>query len=401
MPVDLILRKARLRAEVLSDIGIDGERIVSIGPSLQLEARNEIDLAGLVVLPGLVDLHQHLDKAYTYDVLGGGDGLEDAIVRMRAYKTRLTPEDVYDRGEQVLRRLACHGTCAIRSHVDLDHIAGTRGVEGVLALKRDWADRIRIQVVAFTMSDASFRTPADVALVRRALDLGCDVIGGVPSLNSEPRPYVDGVLRLAKEYDCLVDLHVDETGIPDASVLEYVAEATLREGLVGRVTCSHCCSLSVVDDATADRVIERVHEAGITICACPLTNLYLQGGGGGVPGFRGLTRVRDLWQRGVGVACASDNIRDPFNAYGNGDLLLAALIAGLACRLGSATDQLALLETISSVPAAAMALSDYGVREGNRADLVALDCRTLESVVSEQPARCLVLLGGQPVVCKA
>jgi cytosine deaminase len=221
------------------------------------------------------------------------------------------------------------------------------------------------------------------------------VVGGAPSLNLHARTYIDVLLGLAKEYGCLIDLHVDEAGIPDASVLEYVAEATLREGLEGRVTAGHCCTLSVVVDDVADRVIERVRQAQLCICACPLTNLYLQGGGGRVPGFRGLTRIRDLWSAGVPVACGSDNIRDPFNAYGNGDLLLAALVAGLACRMGTQQEQLALLDTITSVPATAMKLHDYGLHQGARADLVALDCAAHESVVAEQPARRLVVLGGR------
>jgi cytosine/creatinine deaminase len=393
--VDLILRDVRPRGGPVVDIAVDDGRIVAIGPSLVLSGTNEIALDGSVVLPGFVDLHQHLDKAYTFDVLGGGDGLLDARDRMATYKAGLTSEDVYERGGRVLERLVNYGTCALRTHVDLDPVAATRAVEGILALKRDWADRVRLQVVAFTMGEADLSDPGQVALVRRALDLGCDVIGGVPRLNPAPRAYVDELLQLAGEYDCLVDLHVDEASTPDASVLEYVADATLRHGLAGRVTCSHCCSLAVVDDDVADRVIERVREARITVCACPLTNLYLQGGGGRVPGFRGITRIRDLWTAGVGVACGSDNIRDPFNAYGNGDLLLASLIAGLTCRITTATEQLALLDTITSVPAAAMRLGDYGLAEGNRADLVALDCATLAAVVPEQPGRRLVVLGGQ------
>lgn len=383
----------------MADIAVDHGRIVAVEPHSELVGREEVDLAGSVVLPGFVDLHQHLDKAFTFDLLGGGDGLLDAVQRMRAYKTRLTADDVFERADRVLRRLARFGTCAVRTHVDLDLIVGTRGLEGVLALKRAWADRIHIQVVAFTMGDADLSNPEHRGLVERALELGADVVGGVPSLNNDPRPYVDGLLELAASYSRPVDLHVEENGTPDASILEYVAEATLRRGLQGRVTCSHCCSLSAVPDDEADRVIERVREAELVICACPLTNLYLQGEGTRVPGFRGLTRVRDLWNAGVRVACGSDNIRDPFNAYGNGDLLVAALIAGLACRMGTAADQTALLETVTAVPAAAMQLSDYGLHAGARADLVALDCETRQSVIADQPARRLVLLGGKLIEC--
>jgi cytosine deaminase len=142
-------------------------------------------------------------------------------------------------------------------------------------------------------------------------------------------------------------------------------------------------------------VIAKVKAAGIFIATQPLTNLYLQGGGGRVPGPRGLTRVRDLWQAGVTICCASDNIQDPFNPYGNGDPLLAALIAGLALRMGSPADQAALLGAITEAGAAAMGLEDYGLRVGARADLVALACTTPTSVIGEQPARKLVVLNGR------
>src|SRR5262249_20721431 len=133
----------------------------------------------------------------------------------------------------------------------------------------------------------------------------------------------------------------------------------------------------------------------IFIATQPLTNLYLQGGGGRVPGPRGLTRVRDLWQAGVTVCCASDNIQDPFNPYGNGDPLLAALIAGLALRLGSAAGQARLRDGIRVAGAAAMGREDYGLRPGARADLVALACLPPSSILAEQPARKLVVLAGR------
>jgi cytosine/creatinine deaminase len=288
-----------------------------------------------------------------------------------------------------------HGTCALRTHVDTDDLAELRGVEGTLALRQEYADRVRMQMVVFPRGDLNVWAPAIERLLRRALEMGCDAIGGVPNVNPRARRYVDTIFALAQEYGVRVDFHVEENCDADASVLEYVADTTLQTGMMGRVTCSHCCSLSIVPDADADRVIAKVRAADIFIATQPLTNLYLQGGGGRVPGPRGLTRVRDLWQAGVTVCCASDNVQDPFNPYGNGDPLLAALVAGLALRLGSPADQAALLDAITVAGAAAMGLEDYGLRLGARADLVALACTTPNHVIAEQPARKLVVLGGR------
>ncbi|HEY7059899.1 MAG TPA: amidohydrolase family protein [Chloroflexota bacterium] len=395
MAVDLVLRRARLRDGALVDIAIDAGRFVEIGTGLAFTGREERDLAGAVVLPGFTDLHQHVDKAYTLDLLGPADGNLDARERFRAFKPTMTADDVYRRGHAVMERLVRHGTCALRTHVDTDDLAELRGVEGTLALRQEYADRVRMQMVVFPRGDLNVWEPAIHGLLRRALDLGCDVVGGVPNVNADPRRYVDTMLALAQEYGVLVDFHVEENCDADASVLEYVADATRAAGLVGRVTCSHCCSLSIVSDAAADRVIAKVKAAGIFIATQPLTNLYLQGGGGRVPGPRGLTRVRDLWQAGVTVCCASDNIQDPFNPYGNGDPLLAALVAGLALRIGSPADQAALLDSITVAGASAMGLEDYGLRPGARADLVALACATPGNVIAEQPTRKLVVLGGR------
>jgi cytosine deaminase len=288
-----------------------------------------------------------------------------------------------------------HGTCGLRTHVDIDELAELRGVEGVLALRRDYADRVRMQVVAFPRGEADPWEPSLYGLLRRALEMGCDCIGGVPNLNAQARRYVDTIMALALEYGARVDCHVEENCDADVSVLEYLADSTLQAGLTGRDTCSHCCSLGIVPDADADRVIAKVRAAGIFIASQPLTNLYLQGGGGRVPGPRGLTRVKDLWDAGVTVCCASDNIQDPFNPYGNGDPLLAALIAGLALRLGSPAEQAALVDSITVAGAAAMGLDDYGLRPGARADLVALACTAPASIIGEQPARKLVVLAGQ------
>src|SRR5262249_27247468 len=153
MPVDLVLRRARLHDGSLADIGIDAGRIVAIDNALALTAREERDLDGAVVLPGFTDVHHHLDKAYVVEVLGPADGNLDARERFKAFKPTMTADDVYRRGGAVMSRLVRHGTCALRTHVDTDDLAQLRGVEGVLALRSEYADRVRMQVVAFPRGD--------------------------------------------------------------------------------------------------------------------------------------------------------------------------------------------------------------------------------------------------------
>lgn len=397
MPVDLVLRNGRISDSVRVDVAVESGRFVAIGEGLAYSGRREHDLQGRLLLPGLTDIHHHVDKSYTFDILGGGDGRDNAVDLVMKHKPHVTVEDIYTRARSLLERVIRHGTCALRTHIDLDPVIGLRGVEAVLALRREYADRIRIQAVAFPRGAADLKDPAEFALVRRALEMGCDVVGGVPSVNPDPKGYIDVILGLAKQFDVLVDFHVDEKGIADVSTLAYLAEATMREGLVGMVSAGHCCTLAVVEDALADQVIGLVRQAEISISTCPMTNLFLQGGGGRVPGFRGLTRVRDLLTAGVNLCCASDNVRDPFNPYGNGDPILAALLAGLAARVGTREEQEALVGTVTTAGASAMRLRDYGLRPGCRADLVAVPCESVSRVLADLPGERTVLLNGQVI----
>jgi cytosine deaminase len=395
--VELVVRNGMLRDDLRVDFAVEGGRFTAMGPRLNLMGRREVDLKDAPVLPGLVDLHEHIDKAYLLDRVGVADSLEAAIWLMQGYTSTMTVDDVVQRGRGVYRRLMRSGTCAVRTHANIDDLTGLRGVEGLIALKREHADRVRTQVVAMPRGDADLRDPAQVERLRTALRMGCDAVGGSPSQSADPRRYAEAVFDLAEETGCLVDLHVDEAQVPNAGTLEFVARETLRRNLAGRVSAGHCSTLSLLDDAAADEMIGLMRTAELSISTCPFTSLYLQGGGGRVPGFRGLTRVKDLLAAGVNVCCGSDNIRDPFNPYGNGDLVLAALILGLACRMGDHDERELLLRTITDAGAKAMGLRDYGLRVGARADLVAFDCASTDEILAEQPARRLVLLNGKPV----
>lgn len=392
--IDLILRRARLGdAQPLADIAIKDGTIHAVGQNLDLPCHESVDLAGAVLIPGLVDVHHHIDTALSYAEVGGADGFDEAVVRMQAFRKQFSEERIYQRGERMLNTLLQHGVCAVRSHCIVDGAIGTRGVEVLLALKKAFADRIALQVVANAdVYQIPPEEPAGYALLRSALALGCEVVGGAPHMVPDPQRHVDAVLRLAHEFNCLVDMHVDES---NGNTLPYIATATVREKLQGRVTCGHCSGLSRLPDAEADRVIAQVREAELHIVCCPLTNLYLQGGDGRVAGHRGLTRVRELMDQGVNLVFGSDNVQDAFNPYGNGDPMLTAMVAGVAARLGSAEHVRMLLRGVTQGAATVMQLSNYGIEPGCRADLVALDCNRLSDVVPCVAGRRLVVMRGR------
>ncbi|MBI2368692.1 MAG: amidohydrolase family protein [Deltaproteobacteria bacterium] len=394
--VDCVVRHARIADGIpLRDLAIDQGRIVAVGEALPHQGRQELRLEGRVVLPGFVDLHMHLDKALTARDSPNPEGtLRGAIAASDRLKPAATKADLIARATRVVEMAIRAGTCALRTHTDVDDVVGLRGIEALLEVREAYRGRVRIQVVAFPTGRFSRDVAEGRALIRQALRAGADVLGGVTFATHDPPRQIDHLFALAREFDRDLDLHVDETDDPRMLSLEYLADKTVREGYQGRVCAGHCCSLAVVDDQTARRVIEKVREAGITVITNPATNLYLQGRRGH-PQWRGLTRVRELLQAGVNLAVASDNVRDPFNPFGRADLLESALLLALAAQLGSPEEQAAALAMATTNPARAMGLQGYGLVEGAVANLVVLEAHAVGDVLAEQPMRAAVMLSGE------
>ena len=233
--------------------------------------------------------------------------------------------------------------------------------------------------------------------LQTALEMGADAVGGTPALAPDPRHSIDVALNLAESFGRPVDLHIDEVDDPRSLTLEYLAERTIEHGLQGLVTAGHCCTLGLVDDATADRVIDRVSEARINVVTLPSNDLVLMGRGQ-TPSPRGITRVRELLARGINVAAASGSVRDPFDPFGRYDpLFIANLTAHLAHLSGTQTLRSA-LEMVTSRAAEVLGLPDYGLHEGAAADLVVLKSRQAAEVVTAVPERLATFKGGELVV---
>lgn len=396
--VDWVLRHAHLPSQPAAvDIAIQGPRIAALGPSLALRGRQELDLAGRLVLPGFVDAHLHLDRALALDDgMLPADSLDAAIAAFFQWRHSVTPERIYTNALRVAERALQHGTIALRTHVTIDAQGGLELLDPILRLREAMAPKLIIQIVAFPDSpdvDAGRATP----LLRQAIAAGADLIGGAPAKSAAPQRFVDTILDLAGSLDCALDLHIDETDDPSSNTLEYLAERTLATGFRRTVTAGHCCALAAQDEVTARRVIEKVAEAGLHILTLPYCNLYLMGRQDRGLVRRGLTRVRDLAAAGVNVAYGSDNIRDPFNPFGNADLLQAALITGLALQMGTPAELADVVAMATSNPARILELDDYGLAQGNIASLVVVDAGDLGTAVATTAPRRYVFARGQLV----
>lgn len=382
------LQDARLPDGATADVVVDGERIVRIGAAAAAGVAERIDASGKLVLPAFVDGHVHLDKALIREELREHDGtLAGAIGAIHERKRRYTVEDVRGRASAVIEESVRLGTTRLRSHVDVDTIAGLTPLEGVLAAAAECADIAEVRTIAFPQ-EGLLRDPGAYELMEAALEAGADVVGGMPHWERDEaaqREHVRLCFELAERFDRDVDMHVDETDDGGVRTLEMVADEALGRGYTGRVCAGHVCSLAAADHDYADRVIEKCRRAGISVASNPVTNLVLQGRGDRGLVRRGTTRVGELRAAGVNVLFGQDCVKDGFYPFGRGSMLEVALISAHAAHLTTRDDLDFALRAITDAPARAMRLEDYGLRPGARADMQLLPVETWPEALRLQP----------------
>ena len=388
---ELVLRNTRVDDGALQDIALESGKIVAIADKLEDSGREERNLEGRIVLPGFVEAHCHIDKTLTIDRVENDSGtLMEAIQNWVAFKPTLTRNDYLDRGRRALLMALRAGTTSLRTHVDVDS-AGLLALESVLELKQEFAGRVDLQIVAL---GGPGENDAEYSVMRTALEIGADIVGGCPAIRSDPKAEVLRALDLAVQFAKPIDLHVDENENPESLSLETLAEETIARGLEGRVTAGHCCSLAFMDERTAARVIQKVARARINIVTLPACNLVLQGREMN-PVPRGLTRVKQLLEAGVNVVTGSDNVQDPFQPLGNYDLLAASNLTALAAHMTGRTQMLETLEMTTARAAKVLGLEGYGLRVGCVADLVVIDAQSRLEALAQVSMNRMVIKDGK------
>ena len=394
------LQGARLASGDLVDIVVERELIHDTAAGAAAGVSDRIDCAGKLVLPAFIDSHVHLDKALIRDDLREHDGtLAGAIGAIHERKRRYSVEDVRSRARAVIEESVRLGTTRLRSHVDVDTIGGLTPLEGVMAAAADCSDIAEVRTVAFPQ-EGLLRDPGALDLMEAALEMGADVVGGMPHWEpneAAQREHVRLCFELAQRFDRDVDMHVDETDDGNVRTLEMVADEALRLNFTGRVCAGHVCSLAAADHEYAERVIDKCLRAGISIAANPVTNLVLQGRGDRGLVRRGMTRVAELRAAGVNVLFGQDCVKDGFYPFGRGSMLEVALISAHAAHLTSKDDLAYALEAVTKAPAISWRLEDYGLRRGARADLQILPVPSWPEALRLQPPPEKVWFGGRLV----
>jgi cytosine/creatinine deaminase len=378
---DLLLRNCRLlhSTEAIApvDIAIRNGKIAAIAPQLSASAHLELEIEGKLVSPPFVESHVHLDSALTVGEPRWNQSgtLFEGIEIWRERKQELTLEDVKRRAIATLKQQAMQGVLFVRSHADVSE-ANLIALQGLLEVREEVKDWMTLQVVAFPQ-DGIYGSPQNERLMEKAIDMGADVVGGIPHYELTREDGVNSIHRifeLAQKYDRLIDIHCDEIDDDNSRFLEVVTACAIRSGMGSRVTASHTTAFGSYNNAYAYKLLGFLRRTQINFIANPLINITLQGRTDTYPKRRGVTRVKELWQQGMNISLGHDCVQDPWYSLGTGNMLDVAFMLIHVSQMTGKAEIDACYDMVTWNGAKTLNLEDqYGVEVGKPASLIVLD----------------------------
>ncbi len=401
--LDLLIQNATLPdGRKGMSVAVRGAKIVEVAAGLAAPAHQVLDARGLLLSPPFVDAHFHMDATLSYGLprVNQSGTLLEGIALWGELKPLLTQEALVERALTYCDWAVAKGLLAIRTHVD---VCDPRllAVEALLVVKKRVAPYLRLQLVAFPQ-DGVLRGPLGpeqhMDNLKRALDMGVDVVGGIPHFE---RTMADGALsvkrlcELAATRGLRVDMHCDESDDPHSRHVETLAFETQRLGLQGRVTGSHLTSMHSMDNYYVSKLLPLMAEAQLQVVANPLINITLQGRHDTYPKRRGMTRVPELLAAGINVAFGHDCVMDPWYSLGSGDMLE---VAHMGLHVAQMTSQRAMhqcFDAVTTNAARVMGLENYGLVAGCNADFVLLQAHDPVEAIRLRATRFKVFKGGR------
>jgi cytosine deaminase len=377
----VILHNATLPDGTRHDIELKDGIIAAFPPPTRAQP-------GIMVLPALVDGHIHLDKT----LLGlpwipnqaAGNRVADRIEAERKVRAaRTVPES--QTGANLVRQIVASGTLHMRSHVDIDNQLGLRNLHEILKVREQFRDLVSIQIVAFPQSGI-LRSPGTAALLDAAVAEGADLLGGLDpvGIDGDLDGHLDAIFAIAERRGVGVDIHLHDGGEGGIAQLEAIARRSTAAGLQGKVAVSHAFALGSVPIEMAARTADLLAESGVAIMSHG-------------PGGAAIPPLKLLREHGVDVFGGSDNIRDAWSPFGNGDMLERAMMIGYRANFRHDEELAFAFDMVTQAAARVLGLSPYGIAVGAPADLVVVEAGSLAEAVATRPRRKLVIKAGRIV----
>ena len=378
---DLLITNATLPdGRTNASIAVQAGKITEVteGPIPGATAPHTVDAQAQLLTPHFVDPHFHMDATLSYGLprVNESGTLLEGIQLWGELKPQLKAEDMIRRALAYCDWAVAKGLLAIRSHVDTSD-PSLLPVEAMLEVKKQVQGYIDLQLVAFPQ-DGVLRTPGGLESLKRALDLGVDVVGGIPHFERTMAQGAESVkllCELAAERGKRVDMHCDESDDPLSRHIETLAYETQRLGLQGRVNGSHCTSMHSMDNYYVSKLLPLIAESGVSVVANPLINITLQGRHDTYPKRRGMTRVPELMAAGVNVAFGHDCVMDPWYGMGSADMLEVAHMGLHVAQMTSRKGIQACFDAVTANAAKVFGLENYGIAPGCDASFVLLQAR--------------------------
>ena len=397
---DLLVKGGTLPDGSVMDIAIKGDRIADIAPVVEGEAAKVIDASGDLVSAPFCDPHFHLDATLSYGLprVNASGTLLEGISLWGELRDIATVDEMVERALTYCDWAASMGLLAIRSHVDTtpDHL---NTATAMLEVRDKVKDYIDLQLVAFPQ-DGLYRAPNGRENLIRALDMGIEIVGGIPHFERTMQAGADSLTdlcQIAADRGLRVDIHCDETDDPLSRHIETLAYETQRLSLQGRVAGSHLTSMHSMDNYYVSKLLPLIAEAEIAAIPNPLINIVLQGRHDTYPKRRGLTRVKEMQAAGIIVGWGQDCVLDPWYSLGTADMLDVAFMGMHVAQMTHPAEMARCFTMVTETNAQIMGLSDFGLRKGALASLVVLDAAGPVDALRLRPARLAVVSKGKVI----
>ena len=376
MGYDLVVRNARLRTRRVCDIAISGGRVAEISEKIKSASSKEIDAHGNLVTETFVIAHLHLDKVMTGSLAeeaalrqyqeSSMAGAMSAIELASKVKEHYREAEIVDRVRKVLTDAEYYGVSHIRAFADVDTKAKLTGVTALVKIREEFKDRIGIQIVAFPQ-DGIVREPGTEQLLHESMELGADVVGGIPWIeytDEDSRKHIDIAFEIAKKYDADIAMLTDDAGDPELRTTEYLASSAIRNGWIGRVAACHARATALYNEVYHRKLCALLKKGEVGVVSDPHTGpLHV--------------RVKDLLNAGVTVALGQDDVYDAYYTYGRCNMLEVAFLGSHLLWMMMPQDRELLYDMITVNPAKIMRIQEHGLEAGKPANLVVLNAADL------------------------